>query len=141
MIRRFTMPLIDWNEKLSVNVKEIDLQHKKLVDMINELNDAMRQGKGRDVLGKIINSLIEYAAIHFRTEEKYFVRFGYPDTEKHKQEHAAFVKKVADFKSGFEKGRLSVTLEVMRFLSDWLRNHIMKSDKKYSPLFNAKGLQ
>ncbi|MCK9363574.1 MAG: bacteriohemerythrin [Syntrophales bacterium] len=135
------MALIDWSDSLSVNVAEIDQQHKKLIAIINELNDAMRIGAGKDVLGKIVNSLISYAAIHFKTEEKYFAQFGYPDTDNHKKEHVAFVQKVADFKDGFEKRKLSLTIEVMNFLSDWLKNHIMKTDKKYAQFFNEKGLK
>jgi hemerythrin len=135
------MALIQWNDSLSVHVAEIDQQHKKLIDMINELNDAMRGGKGKDILGKIINNLINYTATHFKTEEKYFAQFGYPDTDNHQKEHAAFVQKVTGFKDGFEEKRLSLTIEVMNFLSDWLKNHIMGTDKKYSPFFNEKGLK
>ena len=135
------MALINWNDSLSVKVEEIDQQHKKLIAMINELNDAMRAGKGKDVLGKIVDSLISYTATHFKTEEKYFAQFGYPDTDNHKQEHVAFVKKVTDFKDGFEKKKLSLTIEVMDFLSDWLKNHIMGTDKKYTQFFNEKGLK
>jgi hemerythrin len=122
-------------------VNEIDLQHRKLIDMINELNEAMKIGKGKDSLGKIINGLISYTATHFKTEEQFFDKFGYPDTVNHKKEHVAFVKKVTDFQDGFEKKNLAVTMEVMNFLSDWLRNHIKGTDKKYSKFFNDKGLK
>ncbi len=135
------MALIQWNEKLSVKVAEIDQQHKMLIDMVNELNDAMKQGKGKDVIGKIIDGLASYTVTHFSTEEKYFDQFGYPDTKNHKKEHATFVKKVSEFKDGFEKGKMSLTLNVMNFLSDWLKNHIMVTDKKYSQFFNEKGLK
>jgi len=135
------MALIQWNDSLSVKVAEIDQQHKRLIAMINELHDAMKQGKGKDVLGKIINGLSSYAVMHFSTEEKYFDRFGYPETESHKKKHVAFVKKVLEFKDGFEKGELNLTLNVMNFLSDWLKNHIMGTDKKYSQFFNEKGLK
>jgi hemerythrin len=135
------MALVTWNDSLSVNVAEIDQQHRKLIAMINELNDAMKMGKGKDVLGGIVNRMIGYTATHFKTEENYFAQFGYPDTADHKKEHAAFVKKVAGFKEGFEKKELSLTIEVIRFLSDWLRNHIMGTDKKYTRFFNEKGLK
>ena len=135
------MALINWSDSLSVNVKEIDLQHRKLIDMINELNEAMRIGKGKDSLGKILNGLISYTATHFRQEERYFDKYGYPDTVNHKKEHVAFVKKVTEFKDGFEKNNLAVTMEVMKFLSDWLGNHIKGTDKKYSNFFNEKGLK
>ena len=135
------MAFINWDDSLSVKVTEIDLQHRKLVAMINELNDAMRQGKGKDVLAKIVNGLISYTATHFKMEEKYFDRFGYPETDSHKKEHIAFVQKVTEFNVGFEKGKLSLTVEIMNFLSDWLQNHIKGADKKYSQFFNEKGLK
>ncbi len=134
------MAIMQWNDNFSVNVAVIDGQHKKLVSMINELHDSMKQGKGNEVLSKIINGLISYTGSHFQTEEKYFDQFGYPEADAHKREHAAFVQKVTDFKAGFEKGEISLTIEVMHFLSDWLRNHIKGSDKRYSKFFNDKGL-
>jgi len=135
------MALIQWNDSLSVNVVEIDKQHQKLVGMINDLNEAMRQGKGKDILGKIVNGLISYAGTHFKTEEKYFDQFGYPEANSHKKEHSDFVAKVSEFKDGFEKGKITLSIEVMNFLSDWLRNHIKGVDRNYGPFFNAKGLK
>jgi len=135
------MALITWSDALSVHVQEIDAQHQRLVAMINELDDAMRSGKGKELLGKIINGLAAYAVTHFSTEEKYFARFGYSDAENHTQEHASFIQKVSDFKEKFTTSRLSLTIEVMNFLSNWLKNHILNSDKKYSSFFNQNGLK
>lgn len=135
------MALIQWNDSFSVGVGEIDRQHQRLVGMINDLNDAMRQGKGKDVLGKIINGLVGYAGTHFRTEEKYFEQFGYPDAGSHKKEHFDFTKKVAEFKDGFDTGKIGLSIEVMNFLSNWLQNHIKVVDNKYGPFFNGKGLK
>jgi hemerythrin len=135
------MALIKWNDNLSVNVTEMDKQHQKLIVMINELNDAMRQGKGKEALGKIVNGLISYVGTHFKTEEKYFDQFAYPEANNHKKEHLAFAAKVSQFKDGFAQGKIGLSLEVMNFLSDWLRSHIKGVDKKYGPFFNEKGLK
>lgn len=135
------MALIQWNDSFSVNVVEIDKQHQKLVEMINALNDAMSQGKGKNVLGNIINELIAYAGTHFKTEEKYFDQFGYPDADRHKKEHSDFTRKVAEFRDGFIAGKFGLSVEVMKFLSDWLQNHIKGVDRKYGPFFNEKGLK
>jgi hemerythrin len=134
------MPLIDWSAELSVNVAEIDKQHQKLIGMINALNGAMRPGKGKDVLGGIIDELIEYTKAHFSMEERYFDEFMYPGAHAHKREHLEFVKKVSEFRSNFQQGKLGLSIEVMDFLSDWLKKHIMGTDKKYGPFFNEKGL-
>ena len=135
------MALIQWNDGLSVGVGEIDRQHQKLIGMINDLNDAMKQGKGKDILYKIINGLTIYTKTHFGTEEKYFDQFRYPDANNHKTKHLEFTKKVTEFKEGFNKGKISLSIEIMDFLSNWLQNHIKVIDKKYGPFFNEKGLK
>ncbi|ABA87768.1 hemerythrin family protein [Syntrophotalea carbinolica DSM 2380] len=135
------MALIQWNTSLSVNIAEIDTQHQRLISMINELNDAMLQGRGKDVLGKIIAGLVSYTATHFATEEKYFDRHGYPASNAHKQEHRDFTAKVSEFKQGFDEGRLGLSVSVMNFLGDWLRNHIKGSDMDYSPFLTGKGVR
>ncbi|XOF32398.1 MAG: bacteriohemerythrin [Candidatus Electrothrix sp. YB6] len=135
------MSLIRWNDSFSVNVVEIDQQHKKLILIINELTDAMKAGKGKDVLGKILEGLISYTASHFKVEEKYFEQLNYPHTAEHKKEHAVFVAKVLDFKEEFESGRVTVSVNILQYLSKWLQTHIKGADMKYSSFFNDNGVQ
>ncbi len=135
------MAMIEWNESLSVNVAEIDRQHRQLIDMVNDLNAAMLEGKGRDVLGLILKGLVDYAGTHFHTEERYFLRFGYPEAGAHQKAHAEFVAKVSDFQKGLAADRAGLSVDVLLFLSDWWRQHILVVDKKYGPFFNAKGLR
>ena len=135
------MPIITWNDDLSVGIVEIDGQHQKLVQMINDLHDAMRDGKSKTVLGGLIESLAGYATTHFATEEGYFDQYGYPEASAHKREHAGFVQKVSDFKAGFDEGRLMLSMDVMTFLKDWLVNHIKGTDKLYTAFFQTKGLK
>ena len=135
------MALLQWDGSFSVKVAEMDQQHQRLVSMINELDDAMKQGKGKDVLSKIVNGMISYTVTHFKTEEDHFDRLGYPEADSHKNEHAAFVKKVSEFKEGFAKGKIGLSIEVMGFLSDWLKSHIKGTDMKYSQFFNEHGLK
>ena len=134
------MALIDWKEPYSVNIKKLDDQHKTLVQMINTLHDAMREGKGSATLGQILDKLINYAAEHFRSEESLFTIHQYPDLLKHKREHEEFVKNVVAFKHDFESGRIALTLKVMNFLKEWLIKHILGSDKEYTHYLNAKGV-
>ncbi len=135
------MPLIRWNEEFSVNIMEIDKQHQKLIEMINNLHDAMKQGKAKDILGKILDEMVGYAGTHFKTEEKYFDQFKYPETEEHKKEHINFVKEVTEFKKKFEAGQQTLSIQVMNFLSNWLKKHIKDVDKRYGPFLNSKGIK
>ncbi len=131
------MPLIQWDDSFSVKIAEIDRQHFKLVEMINQ---AMRQGEGRAILGNTINALISYVNTHFATEEKYFKRFAYPETQAHVREHQKFVEQVATLRDSFVKGTAGLSVKTMNFLRSWLLQHIKGSDQKYTQHFLAQGL-
>lgn len=134
------MPLIDWSRDFSVNIRELDSQHKRLVNLINELHDAMLAGKGRDMLGKVLSGLAEYTAAHFSKEEDVMESNGYPFYTPHKREHTEFAIKVIQTKREFDRGRIVLGTEMMRFLKDWLSNHIIKSDKAYTSFLNGRGI-
>ena len=127
------MPFLTWNDSLSVEIPVIDEQHRKLVDMVNTLHDAMREGRGKAVLGTILSELIDYTGYHFKTEEEAFARFGYPEAAGHKKQHDELVKTALDLKRRVDSGELMVTVETLNYLSGWVTNHIMKEDRKYIP--------
>ncbi len=136
------MPLMVWNNNLSVGVAVIDEDHKKLVAMVNELYEAIQGGHGRDALGKILDGLVSYTVMHFAREEKFFLETGYADAIAHKKEHADLTRQVLDVQAKYKAGATStLSLEVMNFLKNWLVQHIQGSDKKYGPHLNAKGIR
>lgn len=135
------MPLVAWSQRYSVNIKEMDEQHKVLIGMINDLHDALKKGEGRQVTSGILQKMIEYAAMHFSLEERYMIKYDYPDFSSHKKKHTAFVEKVLGFQRDLNGGSVTVSLEVMKFLMEWLLEHIRHTDMKYSPFFNERGLR
>jgi len=126
------MELVKWTEEYSVGIKEIDNQHKGLIIIINELFTLMTKGKAKDNLSEIFDYLTDYTKKHFFTEETLLYKYAYPDLEKHKIEHSKFIEKLNNLKSDFSKGKITISLEILNFLKDWLLNHIKLSDKKYS---------
>ena len=109
------MALIEWENYYSVGISIIDKQHQKLIIIINDLADAMRQGKGREITKQIINDLKNYTLEHFTTEENYFKEFDYPDTEEHIKEHHDFIDKVNMFQTDFEAGKIGLSVTIMHF--------------------------
>lgn len=133
--------LIQWNDSFNVHIEDVDYQHQTLVSLINDLGEAMSDGKGKEFLQKILAELIRYTKDHFQAEERIFRIVDYPESEEHKREHDTFVQKVTDFQVDFDRGRLGLTVEVLNFLCDWVRNHIKQSDKKYAQYIDASGLR
>lgn len=135
------MALIIWKEAYSVNIAEIDNQHKKLIELINNLHDAMITGKAKEEMSKILSSLVDYTLYHFATEEKIFDQYDFPGSKAHKKQHNDLIEQVAALQKKHEDGERVLTIDVMNFLRDWLNDHIMGSDKKgYGPYLNSKGV-
>lgn len=135
------MALVEWKDSLSVKIMDIDKQHQELLRIINELHEAMKSGKAKSVLDDIINRLIGYTKSHFKVEERLFLLYKYPEAEEHMDEHENFVRKVGEFKDKFDKGNTSLSIEVIRFLSSWIENHITTVDQRYSEFLNSKGIK
>lgn len=134
------MSLINWSDKYVTGIQEIDNQHKELVRIINELYDAMKQGSANDKTSGILDFLAKYTIEHFQTEEKLMRGYAYPAFTQHKAEHDKLVKKVQELLQKKDGAKLILTLELSKFLSDWLTQHILGQDLAYVSFFKAKGL-
>jgi len=133
------MTLMTWGPMLQLGYGDIDVQHKRLVELVNSLDDAMRAGKGRDVLGGVLDELIKYTQFHFAFEEKLMDKYAISTTVAHKAEHQKLIAEVGAFQTKFEAGSASVSTELMSFLRTWLSDHILKTDKALAKELLAKG--
>ena len=132
--------LMPWGPRLQLGIHSIDDQHKELVRMVNALHKAMRLKRGATESGKILEKLAEYTVYHFKYEEELFQAHDYKEKAEHKKIHDDLVAQVLAFKGEFDSGRAAVSMDLMNFLTEWLRDHIMKTDKAYAPFLQSKGV-
>ena len=132
--------LIEWNDDLVIGVDELDQQHKKLVDIANQLFIGFKNDKGKKEIKEILKGLSDYASYHFSTEENYFKEFSYAETKEHTKDHQSFIKEVTNFKDDFNKGKVRFLDDFMTFVKSWIINHFTNVDAKYVELFIEKGL-
>lgn len=131
-------PLFIWNDSYSVKVTQCDQQHQKLFALINDLGEAMRLGKGQEVIGGTLTELVAYTQTHFQQEEALMQRADYPQLAAHKELHRKFVGEVQALQQ--QGARAGGTVKVLNLMRDWLVNHIQKADKAYSAHMNAAGI-
>lgn len=134
------MAVMQWSTDLSVGIVGIDRQHQQLIQILNKLEAAIVAGERRGVLAKSASDLVIYTQTHFKAEERLFEEHAYPGAEAHKSEHAVFMRTVAQFQRELPIGRPTASVELMRFLSEWLRTHIKGTDKKYTEFLNVRGI-
>lgn len=126
-----------WSNGLNTGNDLIDDDHRKLVGMINALYDAMSEGRGSDVMGRVLDNLITYTKVHFHREEAEMLRRNYPKYPEHKREHDKFIADINRLKTEFDNGVTINSTHVGKMLSDWLRNHIVKVDMQLAAAIKA----
>jgi hemerythrin len=127
-----TMPLFEWKPEYNTSFDEIDRQHRVLVDLINRLHDRMMQGASQQAVAPVLRELANYTRTHFAWEEKMLQSAGYTDLPAHKEVHRRMAAKVDSFADQLEAGSIALSVPLMMFLKDWLREHILKTDMKYA---------
>ncbi|MFA6476297.1 MAG: bacteriohemerythrin [Candidatus Paceibacterota bacterium] len=132
---------LEWDEKYSVGVQELDDQHKRMFAVINELLEAIETNTPEDHLEHIIKTLVDYKIFHFATEEKYFKEFNYEGTEEHIAKHHEFNDKLGSLKEKYPTYNIEFAFALVDFLEDWLINHLMTVDQEYKECFRTHGLK
>ena len=133
------MPIIQWTEDMSVGVDSLDSDHKMLISMINQLDDAIRGGKEPEVVGAVLSALLDYTGFHFEREEALMAACGYPDLDAHQRTHEALRAQVAAIHERFIVNTESIgQRDVLAFLKNWLTAHIMGRDKVYAPFMASR---
>jgi hemerythrin-like metal-binding protein len=135
------MALLAWDSRYSVGVKSIDGQHSVLFGLVNDLHAAMMKGQAQSMTGPLLRKLVDYTKTHFAAEEKLMATAKYPGLTDHQAKHRDLIKQVTEFVARFDKGEVTVNLDLLNFLRNWLVNHIQKVDREYGPWLNEHGLQ
>lgn len=126
------MSLFEWKDEYSVGVPQIDAQHKKLVALINSLDETLSAGFDLEALKPIFNELVEYTVYHFTFEERLMrdQDYGKGDREAHIRQHRQFEEQIKALRADLDQLKVSDCEVILSYLTNWLVNHICKIDHK-----------
>ena len=124
------MKNIVWNDALSVDVDEIDEDHRRLIDLFNILSHAVADGDSAEYIDAVLEELITCTIWHFRHEERLMLLYKYDGIELHKSEHQDLIDSVKELQQKFHKANKLLTNEDIEYLEDWLTSHIYGQDMK-----------
>lgn len=116
---------------MSTGVETVDHQHRELIEMINQLETAARQGKARDEVDRMLNFLGDYVQKHFSAEERIMAERHCPALEKNKKAHVALIHTYTQWREKYEKegAKLSLVMDLKNILGKWLVSHICGVDR------------
>ena len=134
------MAYLHWSNDLDTGIEVIDKQHRRIVDLINELNTANESGDPQ-VINHVLSELVDYTLSHFSFEEELQEKANYPFYKAHKRVHDIFTKRVGEFQKRAAGGE-NVAPEMLSMLKIWLVNHIKGDDADYiEAVVNSLGVE
>lgn len=136
-----------WKDKYELGVPLVDLQHKELFQRVEAFMQILRSAVSWEEKVKKVNETLEfmkgYVVEHFRDEEEYQQRIGYPGYEAHKLIHTNMVNYVLEFSKDYENSGCNEQL-LQQFagkLLAWLINHVAAEDQRIAAFAKEMGVE
>jgi hemerythrin len=130
-----------WSHDYSVGVKEFDEDHKKLLNLINNLKAAVLCNTGEEFERHNLKEMLDYTRHHLKREEELMEQYGYPDFEGHKAQHDQMIGYVEGYAKKYEEKGQAILPEIAEYLTLWLTQHIYVTDMKYTAFLNERGVE
>ena len=122
------MPIL-WTTDLNTGISVIDEQHKRIVDYINEIEQAKQQ-QDHDAIGRVLDKLLDYTLSHFAFEESLQREAQYEFSTPHQATHAMFIKRIHVYQGRYRDGE-DISDQLYTMLDTWLIHHIKSDDMAY----------
>jgi len=134
------MPIVTWCDTYSVNVREIDDQHKELLDLVNNLHRAVESLASKGELTQMLVELVEFTRTHFSTEERLMKEHDFPELKEHRKEHKLLLRYLVDLVDGVSGGKRLRFYADYDVSTDWALIHITECDRSLGTFLNSKGV-
>lgn len=125
------MSYFKWENILKTHIFEIDEQHKKLIDLTNELYDAIQKGVAAEIEKQTLIEICDYVKYHFATEEKYLMENNLEEYQHHKKQHSMLIDKMSNILKHYTPENIDIPNQIFDVLRYWVVQHIKKNDSKY----------
>jgi hemerythrin len=137
-----TITMFSWDHRLETGIAELDFQHELIFRKAAAVLASAEDGETEPVIGRAIQFLVDYALIHFETEERYMRAAGYPDLHEHALVHARMARRIGEAADRFSEGGATADLieDLETILRGWLRMHILEKDRALAEWLRAQGL-
>lgn len=124
------MTLIAWRNEFSVGVDAVDHEHREMIALINELDEAMQDDASQATVVESLGEIYARISAHFALEEKTMRDARYTRLAEHKQDHEQLLDELLDvIDSVDDEGRYD-RADLSRSLDRWFSDHFRTHDAR-----------
>jgi len=112
-----------------VGCPEMDSDHRTMLEILDQLHEAMIQGRGGELILVTLDRLAEQESAHFGREERLMQECGYPDLERHRELHLEMLQELAVLRCRARAGHMPIAYDTMQTMRRWIAEHINGEDR------------
>jgi len=132
---------VEWNDYLKIDVEDLDAQHKRLTNIVNNFYNIVLSGRNNlAVEEKVLQDLFDYGKEHFVTEESLMRKNAYPGFSEHRAEHNEHTSRLVELYERHQSEKL-IARDILDFIKKLLKGHILKADRELGLFLNSKGVK
>lgn len=125
------MTLLSWSDEYLIGEAGIDAEHQTLFALVNDFHSRWQAQSTREEIAAVLQRLVRYAEQHFRNEEAAMAAARYPHLEEHRAVHAYMFEEIFKLREEYERQDTHLEQDTMRFVRNWLVNHIVQHDFEF----------
>lgn len=128
-----------YSSAIELGIKNIDAQHKELMEKANHLNSQVDGRVLSEVTTDTARFLAQYVLDHFQEEEAFLREVNYPYYDEHKKLHDDFRVLIQERLNKLDQNTISFSdyYEISRMLNDWIMDHINRADRAMARYFKG----
>lgn len=134
------MDLIKWRDAYGTGILSMDDQHRKIIDLINELYKKIRREDTHGSVQEVLVEMMKYAEEHLQAEEKLLKINEFHDYDEHISKHVIYRERLKALMAESQNDPDAAVKSTYTFLRQWWMGHIVEEDKKYGEFLKGKGV-
>jgi len=134
------MSNLQWHADFTVNVGQIDDQHRQMLDLALDLHRAVESELPLAHLLEKLDVLAAFTRRHFAFEETLMLEHDYPGLAAHREEHANLLQRLQQFRERLQNGWRLKLASAADIDGDWVLAHVVGADRKLGEFLNERGV-
>jgi hemerythrin len=124
------MAPLEWKDSYSVGVPAVDHEHQELIDLVNQLHNALASQQPEDAVAEIFGDLFRAISSHFALEERFMREHGYDQTNQHKADHERLLDELRDIMDDYRYHEDNSGENLTASVETWFANHFKTHDAR-----------
>lgn len=124
------MALIEWKDRYSVGIPDVDYEHRQIINLINEMHERMTTRPEKLDAGDALGEIFRAISAHFALEERFMEDHRYDQFSEHKSSHEQLLDEIRSIMDGYEANPAEASKMLSRQLDRWFTEHCKTYDAR-----------